>query len=56
MESTKVKYQLYYYIPWPECQKLWEDDSIHKFISLTEDGEVFVDKLWFDKNRDNYGL
>lgn len=33
MESTKVKYQLYYYIPWLEYQK-----------------------LWFDENRNNYGL
>lgn len=56
MENTKVNYSLYYYIPWPDWQKLWDDNSIREELTLAEAGGLFVEKYWFENNRDNYGL
>ena len=56
MENTKIKYQTYYYIPWPDSQILWEDDVAKEHISLAEVGGLFVDSEWFDQNRNSYGL
>lgn len=58
MEQTKITFSTFYFIPWPFYQKIMaivpEIDFDENFI-VSEDG-YFVDKKWFDDNRDNYGI
>ncbi len=58
-----MKYPTYYNIPWPDGQELMTIDSA-LLDELVNDGVVIfhdphntlVEKEWFDKNRQNYGL
>lgn len=58
MEQTKITFPTFYFIPWPFYQKIMaivpEIDFDENFI-VSEDG-YFIDKKWFDDNRDNYGI
>lgn len=58
MEQTKITFSTFYFIPWPFYQKMMdvisESDFDENFI-VSENG-YFVDKKWFDENRDDYGI
>lgn len=58
-----MKYPIYYDIPWPENQTLMELDSVEldnleadNTIIFSDVHNTFVEKSWFDKNRQKYGL
>lgn len=62
MDNTKkVIYPLFYRIPWPENQNLEpamdeDPEGTEETIHFTGYDEAFVEKEWFDENRDKYGL
>lgn len=51
MEGSKVDYELYYYIPWPESQKyMFQDSSTGEDVfTVDDDMGVFVPKDYIDK-------
>lgn len=40
---------LYYYIPWPECQRFSELDENGEFTFGTETTGIMADKDWVDE-------
>jgi len=60
MDFERVNYPLYYYIPWPASQELSDIDPNNEYhIDYYDDEGLagsFVEKTWFDKYREEYGL
>lgn len=57
-KKNHSKYNTYYLLPWPECQEV-QDTAPREFWSFTDADThtgIFVEKNWFDSNRDKYGL
>ena len=53
-----MDFDLYYFIPWPKCQKI-QDSLSRDFWSFTDPefpAGIFIDKNWFDKNKKIHGL
>lgn len=52
-----MDFELYYFIPWPLCQKLYDAPrDVWSFTDADTSSGVFIEKGWFDENRQNYGL
>lgn len=55
-----MRYEEYYRIPWPLCQKLYKvfDENPHDadFIDYNAGAGAYVEKEWFDEHHTEYGL
>ena len=56
--KNNMDFELYYLIPWPQCQELQEDAprNVWSFTDPDTVAGIFVEKEWFDENRKDYGL
>jgi hypothetical protein len=53
-----MNYPLYYFIAWPECQKV-QDFAPKEYWSFTDPDTysgIFVEKKWFDIHMKDYGF
>ncbi len=52
-----MDFELYYFIPWPQCQEI-QETAPREFWSFTDpdtEAGIFVNKEYFDNNPHNYG-
>lgn len=53
-----IHFELYYFIPWQQCQEI-QETAPRGFWSFTDsdtEAGIFVNKKWLDENRQNYGF
>ena len=53
-----IHFELYYFIPWPQCQEIQETapKEYWSFGDPDTEAGIFVNKEWLDENRQTYGL
>ena len=53
-----MNFELYYFVPWPKCQKV-QDTAPREMFSYTDsdtEAGIFVNKQWLDDNISDYGF